>query len=162
MLLKCVTFCLHCHYSDSVPFVWDVNTLEFYETSDCVGTKVTGGVAIASGSGKAEHFYAMEAFDDDEDSIWGGRHLHNYYWIGMDFMEDASNAKMIKCVKITDNQMNAARSVSIQSHHYNDGKGWRLDSNNSGSDLYPLGDDGRVILKNLESTASYSQWRIVA
>jgi len=96
---------------------WDISRLEFYESFDCSGTKLSG-THVESGNADGEKHPPQSAFDGDDGTYWSGRHDDfGSHWLGQKYATDVQ----VGCVFFRENNHTAKKVLVIARHE----AGWK-------------------------------------
>lgn len=90
--------------------VWDVNDLAFYDTHNCMGSKLNYGQPIESGH-YSDSYVPANAFDGNTTTRWGGDEDEDgLLWLGMEF----DILTQINCISILDVSGRGVTELRVQ------------------------------------------------
>jgi len=98
-------------------WAWDVADLRFYSNVDCTGTKFSNGTPVESDHVDVNGYDPENAFDSNNDSIWGGRSKNKNFWLGMEF----ESLREVRCVSLLDKEGKGVTELRVQA--------WQSDTN---------------------------------
>ena len=93
----------------------------------CTGDKIeANGSPIDSNHYPASRYQPISAFDDNDDTIWGGRaDTQGLLWVGMEWNNgEIVGPNDVKCVKYNDWTGHGSKKVTVQSWSPNGNK-WK-------------------------------------